>query len=191
MLKKHKELILGFFIGVLLFGVIPVGATVQEYILKKSPHKLVVDGQEVVNEELPILIYNGYNYLPAATFREICDRIGVEFEWAGEAQEIRISTNRRVSKEEKPKAEIANIEKDGLELTVINETEYISLRKIHEYLIDNDLDYYVQYSPELKKVQLLSKQDTILLDEIPTYVFQGLSYVEYDYFEHNILPLVK
>ena len=42
----------------------------------------MIDG-ETAKKELPVLNYQGYNYIPAATFREICDTIGVGFEWVG------------------------------------------------------------------------------------------------------------
>lgn len=77
MFKKHKQLIMGFLLGALVFGIVPVGATVQDYLLKKSTAKLMVDGVEFANKELPVLNYQGYNYVPAATFMEICDTIGV------------------------------------------------------------------------------------------------------------------
>lgn len=79
MLKKHKQLIIGFLLGALLFSVVPVGATIGEYILKKSTAKLMVDGKEFANKDLPVLNYKGYNYIPAATFREICDTIGSRY----------------------------------------------------------------------------------------------------------------
>lgn len=100
MFKKYKQLVIGFLLGALLFGIVPVGATVQEYILKKSSAKLMVDEKEFSNKELPVLLYKGYNYIPAATFREICDIIGVGFEYVGEKNEIQINTKKVASTQE-------------------------------------------------------------------------------------------
>ena len=87
-----KSFVLGFLLATLLFSAIPIGAVVQEYILTPTTSKLVVDGVEVNNPALPMMAYNGYNYIPASSFREICDKIGVGFEWDNEKKEIQIDT---------------------------------------------------------------------------------------------------
>jgi len=93
MLKKYKQLLIGILIGILIAAV-PVGAAVQEYILKQSECKIVVDG-EIVKGELPLLIMDpGYNYLPAAEFRSICDKMGIGFEFDPPTKEIRIDTKK-------------------------------------------------------------------------------------------------
>jgi hypothetical protein len=89
---KMKKFIFGFLAAALLFTALPIGAAVQEYILTKSTAKLVVDGAEVTDDTLPILHYNGYNYIPAATFRAICDKIGVGFQWVDDKKEIQLIT---------------------------------------------------------------------------------------------------
>lgn len=52
MFKKHKQLVIGFLLGALLFGIIPASANIQEYLLKKSSAKLMVDGVEFANKDL-------------------------------------------------------------------------------------------------------------------------------------------
>ena len=88
-----KSFVLGFLLATLLFSAIPVGAVVQEYILTSTASKLVVDGVEVKNDTLPMMSYNGYNYIPASSFRDICDKIGVGFEWDNTAKAIEIDTS--------------------------------------------------------------------------------------------------
>jgi len=88
-----KSFVLGFLLATLLFSAIPVGAAVQEYILTSTASKLVVDGVEVKNDTLPMMSYNGYNYIPASSFRDICDKIGVGFEWNDTTKAIEIDTS--------------------------------------------------------------------------------------------------
>jgi hypothetical protein len=87
-----KKFILGFLTAALLFSAFPVGAAVQQYILTASAAKIVVDGEEVKDAKLPILAYNGYNYIPASVFKTISEKIGVGFKWDGTVKEIQIST---------------------------------------------------------------------------------------------------
>ena len=85
-----KKFVLGFLVGALIFSIIPVSAAVQEYVLQKSDCKLIINGKEYANKELPMLNYKGYNYIPADSFRQICEQIGAKFEWVNETKEIRI-----------------------------------------------------------------------------------------------------
>lgn len=195
MFKKYKQLIIGFILGALVFGIIPVSAVVQDYILKKSETKLMVDGKEFANKELPVLIYKGYNYIPAATFREICDTIGVGFEWVGEKNEIQINTNRSMTIKETKVKDMIDIEKDGYKLFVVDGVEYILPREIFEKHIDQGYDF--RFIPETKELyfyhtnNLRNGDEEILLRNIETHIFQNKSYIEYNYFKENILPLIK
>ena len=103
-----KKFFFGFILAALLFSAMPIGAAVEQYILTPSAAKIVVDGAEVKDNKLPIMNYQGYNYIPAATFRSICDKIGVEFEWDNTTKEIQLSTKevKAVSETVVPAAEL-------------------------------------------------------------------------------------
>jgi hypothetical protein len=74
-----------------LFISLPVNAAV-EYTLKQSECKIVIDG-EVYTDILPMLLMEpGYNYVPASTFRSICDKIGVGFVYDNTVKEIQLTT---------------------------------------------------------------------------------------------------
>jgi hypothetical protein len=89
-MKSARSAISGIIIGIML--TVTATAAVQEYTLKKSECKLMVDGVEVKGE-LPLLIMDpGYNYIPAAEFRSICDKIGIGFEFDVPTKEVRIET---------------------------------------------------------------------------------------------------
>lgn len=93
-LRKYKQLILGILIGFSLTA-IPVSAAVKEYNLKLSDCKIMVDGVEYKDKNLPILVMDpGYNYLPAAVFRNICNTIGIGFEFDNTTKQIQIDTKK-------------------------------------------------------------------------------------------------
>lgn len=204
MFKKNKQLIIGFLLGALIFGVVPVGATVQDYLLKKSSAKLMVDGKEFANKDLPVLNYQGYNYIPAATFREICNRIGVGFEWVGEKNEIQISTIKnsieRESGTESKNDSTINMQKDGLQLMVVDEVEYLTIYDVMNFVRDTNRDYIIEWWTETNSFRLVEmkasggKEYKVLIKDIPVSIFHNknrTAYVEYNYFKHNILPLIK
>lgn len=84
-----KGFILGFLCAALLFTAIGAGV----YTLVPSTTKLVVDGAEVKDDKLPVLYMEpGYNYVPAAVFRAICDKIGVRFAYVEANNAIQIDT---------------------------------------------------------------------------------------------------
>ncbi|HHX60608.1 MAG TPA: hypothetical protein GX707_07835 [Epulopiscium sp.] len=196
MLKKNKQLITGFILGAIIFGTMPVQAKVQEYLLQKSTAKVMVDGKEFANKALPVLSYKNSNYIPMATFREICNTIGVGFEWVGESREVQISTGKNeVAKEEK-KSEISSIEKDGYKLIVVDGVEYVEPRSVSEKHLDQGYDFgFVSDTKEFyfyhaNDRRSLSDKKT-LLNNIPHSIFEDKGHIEYDYFKRNILPLIK
>jgi hypothetical protein len=88
-----KKFILGFLMGAMLFSILPVNAAVQQYILKKSTVKLMINGEEYKNLTLPVLLMNpGYNYLPAVSFRDIAKLMGAEFVYQNTNNTININT---------------------------------------------------------------------------------------------------
>lgn len=197
MFKKYKQLIIGFLLGALVFGIVPVGATVQEYLLKKSDAKLMVDGKEFANKDLPVLNYKGYNYIPAATFREICDTIGVGFEWFGEKKEIQIDTKKNVSTQERKGDSVENIVKDGYNLVVENGVEYVGLHEIvtkyeqkgYAFRFNKDKGTYsLEYNPyENHPID----EYEMMFDNISVKVFSGRSHIEYSLFKENLLPILE
>ena len=93
MLKRHKHLFIGIVIGVIITA-IPVGATIQQYTLSQSTVKFIIDGEEYKNDTLPILLMQpGYNYIPAAAFRDISKIIGADFWFDSKTNTINIKTN--------------------------------------------------------------------------------------------------
>ena len=93
MLKRYKHLFIGIVIGIIITA-IPVGSTIQQYTLSQSTVKFIIDGEEYKNDTLPILLMQpGYNYIPAAAFRDISKIIGADFWFDSKTNTINIKTN--------------------------------------------------------------------------------------------------
>lgn len=75
-----KRFIAGLIVGVML-SVLPLSAAIEEYICYKADYKLIIQGQEFVNEELPLLNYKGYTYGP---LRPMLEAAGLEVNWNAE-----------------------------------------------------------------------------------------------------------
>ena len=201
MFKKHKQLIIGFVLGALLFSIVPVSATVQEYLLQKSSAKLIVDGMEFANKELPVLNYKGYNYLPAATFREVCNKIGIGSEWIGEKNAIQIDTstksNTAIADREQNSIQVTTYQKDSFDILNYNNKEYIAYIDIKDKLPDG---YKFDYEPGKNIIFIATYErdkdgrDTIksiVLNDIPHMLYERKTWIEYDYYLKNIASLEK
>jgi hypothetical protein len=199
-----KKFILGFIVAAVLFSAIPVGAAVQEYILTSTAAKIVVDGIEVKSDVLPIMAYEGYNYIPAAMFRDICGKIGVGFEWDNTAKEIQITTDTittstGISNEIKV---TNNKSPDGILINTINGDCYISIysfiscyRGKYEFAPDSLLGgntnefVLVCINDGGKSV----KDGTVILRNIPLVSDGGTekNCIPYDYYVNTVLPLIN
>lgn len=206
MLKKYRQFLVGFLIGALLFGTIPVGAAVQEYILTKSETKIIVDGTEFADDSLPILNYQGYNYIPAAVFKGICVKLGLDFEWAGETNEIKISMREGV------KAMSETTTKTEVTYETIGGKEYISGEDVKAYCKELygtnyavDFDFLVTGEPNggmssYKGLKAAMASGIKNLDakmwesgaqiELPVELINDKIYITREIFENIVLPFI-
>jgi len=185
MFKKYRQLILGFIIGSLIFTIIPVSANIQDYLLQKSDAKLIVDEREFSNQELPVLNYKGYNYIPASAFREICDTMEIGFEWVAPTKEIKINTS-QVQPIIERKGDIM--------------TEYITYAEISSQLpkgysipateVNGELVFNLVYRENVDKFGK-AESETVLLKNIPHIIEKQTTKIEMGYYQNTILPLIK
>lgn len=179
MFKKYRQLILGLIIGSLLFTIIPARASVGGFLLQRSEAKLILDNKEFSNKELPVLNYKGYNYIPAATFREITNAMEIGFEWVAPTKEIKISTD-------KTNAII------GLETQIFKGDDVLETQKIifgeAMQMIKPNLKFFMN---EDKTVDVINSDKKILLKNIPYQTVDNISYIDKAYFDNNIFPLIK
>jgi hypothetical protein len=194
MFKKYRQLIIGFAIC-LLFVVVPVGAAVNEYTLKQSECKIVVDGKEVKGE-LPLLIMDpGFNYIAAAEFRSICDKIGIDFEFDPPTKEIRITTRQDVKtmlsqsavneKESEGVSEVITQTPDGLEVFQYEGEKYIRWSKLRAKCESLGLKF------DAKNNYFNIKNDDTLLCSLPLYtIYSAYDSVKYSDYLSIALPLL-
>lgn len=126
-----KKFILGFFLGALIFILTPVGAAVQEYICYKADYKVVVNGIEYINPDLPILNHKGNTYAP---IRSILETAGLNVNWNAKLNRAEV-TQTVVS-------EVYGVQKIALN-EADNYTDWIStteLRKQHNIFYTDTLN---------------------------------------------------
>jgi hypothetical protein len=87
MVKSLKYLILGIAIGGFAFGILPVTAAVEKYVLTKVPYKIIVNGAEYKDDTQPALNLNGNTYVP---LRNLGKLIGKEPKWNSEKKQVEI-----------------------------------------------------------------------------------------------------
>jgi hypothetical protein len=118
-LNKIKILSLGVALGISISTFTTTFATVKQYILREVGYPIMVNGEEYIDDELPVLGLNGRTYVPLRAFGDILD---VEVEWNDELKRVEIGEIIiDDKKEEKVMSEKANIYKD------INGDLYIEL----------------------------------------------------------------
>jgi hypothetical protein len=191
-----KKMFAGIVIGILL--TVTTNAAVQEYTLKQSECKLVVDGVEVKDEKLPVLLMEpGYNYAPVASLRDVCGKIGVGFEFDVPTKEVRLTTKQEIktvsTKNITPTAapveyfEPYTMEYDGKKLVFLGDVNTMLKPLGYEiaasYKSDNMLWLRCNGAPVIKDIKYS-------MNKHPDHT-QGVAYLEYDFYIANIEPLIK
>jgi hypothetical protein len=184
----NKQTISAFIIGALITGCIPAYAAVQEYILTSTASKITVDGAEVKNDQLPMMSYQGYNYIPAATFRDICDKIGVGFEWNNEAKEIQITTSTGTT----TTGAIDLSDKitqtpDGLPVFQYKGSNYIEWLELRKKCESLGLHFRI----ENNAFNFKNSDDTLICSIELFTIYSPFDYAKYDDYINIVLPLIK
>lgn len=84
-----KKFIMGFLTAALLFTAIPIGAAIEEYICYRADYKVMVNGEQYISNDLPILNYKGSTYAP---FRSILEAAGLNVNWNAELGQAEVTT---------------------------------------------------------------------------------------------------
>ena len=79
-MKKRipKQFLTGFIIAAIIFSAIPIKAAIEEYICYKANYKVMINGVEFIDPDLPILNYKGSTYGP---FRAMLETAGMTVSW--------------------------------------------------------------------------------------------------------------
>ena len=91
-----KKFITGFLTAALLFTALPIGAAIEEYICYRADYKVMVNGEQYISEDLPILNYKGSTYAP---FRSILEAAGLAVEWDAELNQAEVTAPDAPTKE--------------------------------------------------------------------------------------------
>lgn len=177
MFKKYvnKQTVIAFVLGALLFSGIPVFGDVAQYIFTQSNCKLIVDGQEYANPDIPINLFmkDNSNYAPVAVIRDICTKLNIPFEYNNVTKEIRITTigkevnvlSETITPTETTAPNFITYEEDGLTIVEVNSEKYVEVFSIMQKI--QNTDYKLVYDGI--DVFSLRKSDKIISKDIATY----------------------
>lgn len=205
MFKKYKQLVIGILIGCFLCSFMPISAAVEQFILTKADYKVLVNGQEYNDAQLPTLQYNGNTYIP---LRNVANILGVKLNWNETENQAEIGTSKvssattAVMPTDHDSDQIKFYKQDDISFANDNGTIYISFKSAQS-LVSTKNSYYRLYEnrPAFARLMKGSKpnstnqNDPIILDEIPVDYFTqgtegGYVYIDYTYFQNTILPMV-
>jgi hypothetical protein len=180
----NKQTVIAFMLGALLFSGIPVMANVTEYIFTQSNCKLIVDGQEYNNPDIPIVLFmkDSSNFAPLAVLRDLCNKLGVPFVYDNATKEIRITTT-GVSDATKTTTNIIGKEEGVLSEVVGTTDNYITYEEDELIIVESNGEKYVEVFGIMQKLQdtnyklvydgvniySLMKSNEIISDKINSY----------------------
>jgi hypothetical protein len=112
--RKYKQFVIGVIVGAMLFSAVPIGAAIEEFICYRADYKVMINGEEYVSEDLPVLNYKGNTYAP---FRSILEKAGLNVAWNAELGQAEVTSNPAVPQNDNVEDEIImsnNIEYDPI-----------------------------------------------------------------------------
>lgn len=95
MFKKHKQLIIGFVLGALLFSGVSVAASngLKSISVLYNNIKIAVNGKELKTDSEPF-IYEGRTYVP---IRVVSEALGAEVDWNNKTKTVEIKKPRIIA----------------------------------------------------------------------------------------------
>lgn len=163
MLKKYKQFMIGFLVGALVFSLSPVFAE-GELNIMENPFPIFINGKMERVEGYNI---NGYTFLKLADFGKA--GLVVKFNEATKRIEIESSVN-----------VLNKIEKDGYELLIIAETEYVNTEDINKRY-NGKLNFE---QTNVNTLTIINNDTKLAIAEIPTKFIikiDGKTYVDFIY----------
>ncbi|WHH59177.1 stalk domain-containing protein [Petroclostridium sp. X23] len=166
-----KKFILGFLTGAVLFASLPGFAAVNDYILHKVDYKLIVNGQEYTNQELPILSLKtdkGDN--PYVPLKAISSLLGAQVNWNSKLGQAEISSN-AVSVQQKNNNNTKKITPKDVEYTTFDDIEAIIYNS----------ETYVSFQPFKEKYKI----DTASLEKSVITIRNDTAQAKFDLNDEN------
>ena len=199
-----KKIIIGFIVGALMFGIIPVMAE-GELSVTPNPFPVVIDG---VVAEVEGYNINGYTFLKLADIGKT--GLTVKFNETDGQIEITSMEEKAVMmpvpegepvpepvKGEKPVSDVEKFDENGYQGIRVDGVEYYSMKSMADSIYNKG--YNVGYDKIKDGLFLIkynnAKKSTVnstkLLENIPYKVFDGATHIEKNYCLNEILPLVE
>lgn len=213
MLNKIKIFICGFISCIVIFNIPTVIAAVEEYTLQRADFGIVVNGEEYKDDELPILVMEGNTYIPLKKF---CDISGMNINWNEEIRKVEINSNinnininngisninpseligKEISINDKKLIFTEDEETKALYLEV-DGTKYVqeafvfqaiaSPTIVYKFRRDESITKDFQFRNDLYIHEIIN--DQIVVENIPTVIYQGMDFIDYDFYVNNIEQL--
>ncbi len=190
-----RKLIIGFIIGALLFGIVPVMAD-SGLTIKPNPFPVIIDGAIAEVEGYNI---NGYTFLKLADFR----KAGLTIEFNDTEKQIEIATAGEslavaTGKGDEAVGDIERYEENGYKAIRKNGAIYYELYSILGSAAGlYQKGYSFRYNPNTKKCSLTYNRDypamaidkaVTIIEDVPCIVFEGSTYTSKDFYLNTILP---
>lgn len=86
----NKQTIAAFLLGAILFSLAPVSAAIEEFILYRADYKLVINGVEFNDPNLPLMNYKGYT---VGSVKKILEAAGATVTWNAELGQAEATSN--------------------------------------------------------------------------------------------------
>lgn len=189
-----KKFIIGFIVGALMFGIIPVMAQ-EGLTVVPNPFPVLIDG---VVTEVEGYNINGYTFLKLADF----GKAGLTVKFNETDKQIEISSTKKAvitpepipDKGDDVVSDIEKFEENGYKGIRVDGVEYYSMKSIADSIYDKG--YNIGYDRNEDSLFLIKyngakKNSTRILTGIPYKVFDGATHIEKSYCLNEILPLVK
>ncbi|MHB1394989.1 MAG: stalk domain-containing protein [Clostridia bacterium] len=192
-MRKYKQFLIGFLVGAILFSLAPVSAAIEEFILYRADYKVMVNGSEYINQDLPILNYKGNTYAP---FRSILEKAGLNVAWNTELGRAEVTSNPtsaqintgEVNTMAETTTNIITQTPDGItQIDTWEGKKYIGFVYIRNKVREKGYDFTRNNDGSWQ----LIKGDNVILSNIPMTMTFGYGSVEVNYYVDTMLPFVK
>jgi hypothetical protein len=194
-----KKIIIGFIVGALMFGIIPVMAE-GELTVVPNPFPVLIDG---VVTEVEGYNINGYTFLKLADF----GKAGLTVKFNETDKQIEISSTKKAvitpepipDKGDDVASDIQVYEEGNYDVVKIDGVEYYCEKSIPPWYDLYAKGYGVGYDKATGTAFLMKYNGdvkqyddyTVLLQNIPQTNYKGKTYIEKNFYINSVLPLIE
>jgi hypothetical protein len=179
-----KKFIMGLVLGVLIMSIIPVKAAIEEYICHKADYKVMVNGTEYANSDLPILNYKGNTYVP---FKSTLEAAGLNVNWNAKLGQAEVASPTTTNLKSTPSLPSKIFAPDGIQANFYNGKYYIFFSTFTSKYYDDKKYSVINYRN--KDVCYITKNQIKIIDNIP--LDKKIRAFTYECYINDILPLLN